>query len=322
MIQIATNFAGLTLANPIIVSSSGLTDSVDKIRRLEAAGAGAVVLKSVFEEQISMQIGSMQGYGASEADDYLSVYVRSHALNEHIHLIKEAKKVCRIPVIASINCYTDSEWTDFAQLMEQAGADAVEINILSLQTDKDYQYGSFEQRHVNILRRVKSAVNIPVIMKLGSNFTNPVALIEQLHANGADGIVLFNRLYRPDIDTEHLSFTTSNVMSSPTELADKIRWTAIASAKVPQVDYAVSGGVHSGTDVVKSILAGAAAVEVCSLIYERGEQEIGKLKQELECWMERKGYESLSQFKGKLNAKEDATPFERTQFMKYYSSHE
>ena len=152
MAQLNTTFAGLTLNNPIIVSSSGLTDSPEKIKKLEEAGAGAVVLKSVFEEQITLQAGAMHGYGTPEADDYLNAYIRSHTLNEHISLIEETKKACAIPVIASINCYSDNEWTDFAKLMEKAGADALEINILSLQTEKDYIPGSFEQRHINIPR--------------------------------------------------------------------------------------------------------------------------------------------------------------------------
>ena len=195
MAQLKTTFAGLTLNNPIIISSSGLTNSLAKIQKLEEAGAGAVVLKSVFEEQINMQAGSMHGYGSPEADDYLGAYVRSHALNEQITLIEDVKKHCKIPVIASINCYSDSEWTDFARLMEEAGADALELNILSLQTSKDYTPGSFEQRHIDILRHIKKVVRIPVIMKLGSNLTNPVALVNQLYANGAAAVVLFNRFY-------------------------------------------------------------------------------------------------------------------------------
>lgn len=324
MAQIKTTFAGLELSNPIIVSSSGLTDSAAKIQKLEAAGAGAVVLKSVFEEQISIQAGAMQGYGSPEADDYLGIYVRSHALNEHIQLIKEVKKVCRIPVIASINCYSDSEWVDFAQTMEQAGADALEINILSLQTGKDYKFGSFEQRHIDILCRIKKTVKIPVIMKLGSNFTNPIALISQLYANGADGVVLFNRFYQPDINIDNQSFTNTNVMSSPAELADKIRWTAIASSEIPQMSYAVSGGVHCGKGLIKSILAGASAVEICSVIYQCGDKEIESMKKELATWMDENGYENLTQFKGKLNANTIGmvNPFERTQFMKYYSDRE
>ena len=266
----------------------------------------------------------MQGYGSPEADDYLGAYVRSHALNEHINLIEETKKICHIPVIASINCYSDSEWVDFATMMEKAGADALEINILSLQTDKNYTPGSFEQRHIDILCHIKKVVKIPVIMKLGSNLTNPVALINQLYANGAAAVVLFNRFYQTDINIDTMAFTSANVMSTPNELPDRLRWTAIASAAVPRLDYAVSGGVHCGKGVIKSILAGAAAVEVCSVIYQYGAKEIENMKKELSEWMDEKGYESLSQFKGKMNAESagEINPFERTQFMRYYSNRE
>ena len=323
MAQLTTKFAGLSLKNPIIVSSSGLTNSVEKIKRLEEAGAGAVVLKSVFEEQINIQAGHMNGYGSPEADDYLGAYVRSHALNEHIALIEEAKKNCSIPIIASINCYSDSEWTDFAQLMEKAGADALEINVLCLQTDIDYEYGKFEQRHIEILQRIKKAVNIPVIFKLGNNLTNPIALINQLYANGAAAVVLFNRFYQPDINLNTLEFTSTNVTSTPNELADKIRWTAIASAKVSKIDYAVSGGVHDGKGVIKSILAGASATEICSVLYQNGNKKIGELVNDLTSWMDENGYKNISEFKGKMNANTAASinPFERTQFMKYYSNH-
>ena len=324
MAQLKTTFAGLALENPIIISSSGLTNSAEKIKKLEEAGAGAVVLKSVFEEQISMQAGSMQGYGSPEADDYLGAYVRSHALNEHINLIEETKKICHIPVIASINCYSDSEWVDFATMMEKAGADALEINILSLQTDKDYTPGSFEQRHIDILCHIKKVVKIPVIMKLGSNLTNPVALINQLYANGAAAVVLFNRFYQTDINIDTMAFTSANVMSTPNELPDRLRWTAIASAQVPQIDYAISGGVHDGKAMVKAILAGASAVEVCSVIYQKGENFIESMTEELSEWMKKQGYNTISEFKSEMNALStgESNPFERTQFMKYFSSKE
>lgn len=323
MAQLETTFAGLKLKNPIIISSSGLTNSIEKIKKLEEAGAGAIVLKSVFEEQINIQAGQMSGYNSPEADDYLNAYVRSNALNEHIELIREVKKSCSIPVIASINCYTKSEWTDFAKHLEEAGADALEINILALQTGLEYQYGSFERLHIEVLKSIKSVVNIPVIMKLGSNLTNPVTLINQLYANGAAAVVLFNRFYQPDINIETLSYTSSNVFSSSNELAEKIRWTAIASASVPQIDFGISGGVHCGKGVIKSILAGANAVEVCSAIYQYGNKEIKAMTDELNAWMDSKGYKNIEQIKGLMNAKKtEINPLERTQFMKYYSSHE
>ena len=177
MTQLKTAFAGLSLRNPIIVSSSSLTSGAGRNKKLELAGAGAIVLKSVFEEQIMMEAHHMATYGSPEGDDYLSTYVRSHALNEYISLIEQTKKLCTIPVIASINCFSNSEWTDFARTVEAAGADALEINILSLQTEKEYQYGSFEQRHIDIVSSIKKQISIPVIVKLGSNLTNPIALI-------------------------------------------------------------------------------------------------------------------------------------------------
>ena len=324
MAQLSTTFAGLKLNNPVIISSSGLTNSAAKIKKLEEAGAGAVVLKSVFEEQINIEIGTMQGYGSPEADDYLGAYVRSNALNEHINLIKETKKICSIPVIASINCYSNSEWTDYAKIMEEAGADALEINILSLQTDLSYEFGSFEQKHIDILRHVKKAVQIPVIMKLGSNLTNPIALINQLYANGAAAVVLFNRFYQPDININTLAYTSTNVLSNADELADKIRWTAIASAQVPNINYAISGGVDNGKGIIKSLLVGANAVELCSAVYKHGNAIIEEMKKELNMWMDENGYKCIDEFKGKMNAETAGAvnPFERTQFMKYFSNHE
>ncbi len=324
MANLSTTFAKLSLKNPFIVSSSGLTNSVDKIKKLEEAGAGAVVLKSIFEEQITMQTAQLDGYDSPESLDYLSTYVRSNALNEHIALIQSAKKACNIPVIASVNCYSNHEWEDFAKLLEEAGADAIELNILSLQTCKDYQYGSFEQLHIDTLKRIKQVVNIPVIIKLGSNFTNPVALIQQLYANGADAVVLFNRFYQPDINLQSLSFISTNVMSAANELADRLRWTALASAEVPQIDYAISGGVHQGKSLIKSILVGATAVEACTTIYQGGEKQIGIILKELEDWMDENGFETIAQMKGKMNAAMagGGNPFERTQFMKYFSNHQ
>ena len=203
MATLETTFAGLKLKNPIIISSSGLTDSAAKNQKLYEAGAGAIVLKSLFEEQIMMEadwLGDPNMY--PEGSDYLVGYIREHKLGEYLNLIKETKKVCDIPVIASINCYQDADWIEFARKIEEAGADALEVNILALQTDIQYAYGSFEQRHIDILSHIRKTVNIPVIMKLGDNLTNPIALIDQLYANGAAAVVMFNRFYQPDIDIE------------------------------------------------------------------------------------------------------------------------
>lgn len=324
MTQLKTTFAGLSLRNPVIISSSSLTNSAEKNKKLELAGAGAIVLKSVFEEQIMMEAHHMATYGSPEGDDYLNTYVRSHALNEYISLIEESKKLCTIPIIASINCFSHAEWTDFARTVEVAGADALEINILSLQTEKEYHCGSFEQRHIDIVSNLKKQVSIPLIVKLGTNLTNPIALINQLYANGANAVVLFNRFYQPDINIDTMTYSAGDIFSNPADLANGLRWTAIASAQVPQIDYAISGGVHDGKAIVKAILAGASAVEICSVLYQRGSQMIAGMTQELSQWMDKQGYETLSEFKSSMNALSTGAgnPFERTQFMKYFSSKE
>lgn len=325
MSDLKTTFAGLKLKNPIIISSSRLTNSAIKNKQLEEAGAGAIVLKSLFEEQIALEAAQMQNsVYYPEGGDYLVEALRDHKLSEYLRLIKESKEYCRIPIIASINCFSDSEWTNFATEIEKAGADALEINILSLQTEELYEWGAFEQRHINILKHVKQHVNIPVIMKLGSNLTNPVALINQLYANGAAAVVLFNRFYQPDIDIDKVKQSAGQVFSSNTDLANTLRWVGIASSVVSQIDYAASGGVHKPQDVVKAILSGASAVEICSAIYRGGNESIKPMLNFLSKWMNDKGYEYIHQFKGLLNIKEPRgiNTFERTQFLKYYGTKE
>ena len=309
MATLKTTFAGLELRNPIIVSSSGLTDSAEKNQKFYEAGVGAIVLKSLFEEQIMLEadwLGDPNMY--PEGSDYLVEYVRQHKLSEYLELIKDTKKVCPIPVIASINCYQDAEWVGFAQQMEAAGADAIEINILALQTDMQYNYGSFEQRHIDILSHIKK--------------TNPIALIDQLYANGAAAVVLFNRFYQPDIDIEKMKQISGNVFSTGADLVKALRWIGIASAAVNKLDYAASGGIHSPEGIVKAILAGASAVEICSAFYQNSYALVGEYIHFLNLWMDRKGMENIPQFKGMLNVNDlnGVNTFERTQFMKYFSS--
>lgn len=325
MSDLKTTFAGLTLKNPIIISSSGLTNTPEKNKKLAEAGAGAIVLKSLFEEQILLEADHMRdSIGYPEGSDYLLAALRQHKVSEYLRLIKESKQICNIPVIANINCYSDSTWETFAKEIEEAGADALEINILALQTDENYKYGSFEQRHIDILRHIKEQVSIPVIMKLGHNLTNPVALINQLYANGAAGVVLFNRFYQPDIDIDKMEQTSGEVFSNGSELANSLRWIGIASSVVGGLSYAASGGVQSPKDVIKAILAGASAVEVCSVIYKKGNESIKPMLNFLSTWMNDKGFERISQFRGKLNIKdiEGVNTFERTQFLRYYGTKE
>ena len=322
MPNLKTTFAGLSLKNPIIISSSSLTNHAGKNKKLAEAGAGAIVLKSLFEEQIMLEAEELKDPTYSEANDYLAEYIREHKLAEYLELIRDSKKECDIPIIASINCYRDSEWVDFARHIEAAGADALEINILALQTDIQYTYGSFEQRHIDILRHVKQTIRIPVIMKLGDNLTNPVALIDQLYANGAAAVVLFNRFYQPDIDIVDMEHISGEIFSNASDFSTPLRWIGIASSLVNKIDYAASGGVISPEAVVKAILAGASAVEVCSALYQGTNLFISQSIHFLNKWMEEKGFENITQFKGKLNAKDakGINTFERTQFLRYFAS--
>lgn len=317
-----TTFAGLELKSPIIVGSNSQTASIEKIVEFEKAGAGAVVLKSLFQESIEMEIAANATDEHPEAYDYISAYIGARALEDYVNLVKEAKKNVSIPVIASIACHTDGKWEEFAKTIEEAGADALELNVMSLCTARNAKPGDFENLHISIVSNVSSKIGIPVIVKLGSNLSNPVALIDSLYAHGAKAVVLFNRFYPTDIDVEKLSFTTGDPFTTASELSSNIRWAGIVSASVPGLNVAVSGGVHNWEGVVKSILCGAAAVEVASAIIRNGASWITEANDGLAGWMKRKSYESICDFKGKMNASdpENADRLMRTQFLKYFSS--
>lgn len=323
MSNLKCRFAGLELKNPIIVSSCSLTNDARSCKKFEEAGVAAVVLKSLFEENIICKSEQMSDDSLhAESADYLQGYLRAQILQEYIQLVKESKKLCSIPVIASICCRTKGEWTEFATLIEEAGADALELNVMSVCTVKNYTYGSFEQKHIDILNAVKKAVKIPVIMKLGSNLSNPVALIDRLYSYGAAAVVLFNRPYQTDINIDKLEYSTGSVLSNESDLSNALRWTGIASAVVKNISYAVSGGVLTGEAVVKALLAGASAVEVSSALYKEGAKWIGSALDFLAKWQGEHGFASVEDFCGKLNAKdpEREDVLERTQFLKFFEA--
>jgi dihydroorotate dehydrogenase (fumarate) len=321
MKHLETLYAGLKLKNPFIVSSCSLTNSAERNKKWEDAGASAVVLKSLFEEEIEAELAQAQQEAHAEELDYLKTYYRAHRLENYLQLIRDTKKVCTIPVIASINCYRKSDWTNFARHIQEAGADALELNIMSVCSGLHDVYGTYEHEHIEILKQVKSVVDIPVIVKLGRNFTNYVPLIDQLYANGAAAVVLFNRMVTFDINIEKLAYAQGNALGQSNDLSEVLRWTGLVSARVPRLDIAASGGVTDGASLVKALLAGASAVEVCSALYWNGAGCIQDMLHFLQEWMERHDYQSVSQFRGLLNArKENALDmFERTQFFKNYS---
>lgn len=324
MKRLETTFAGLKLKNPFIVSSCNLTNSPEKNKKWEDAGAAAVVLKSLFEEEIEAEADWMQSGAHAEEQDYLLYYHRAHRLEEYLRLVKETKAVCSIPVIASINCYRLTEWTEFAKQIEQAGADALELNVMSVCSELDYEYGAYERLHIEIAERIKQTVNIPFVVKLGKNLTNPIPLINQLYAHGAAGVVLFNRMVTPDINLEKMDYTAGNVLSHPCDLYESIRWIGLASDRVPKLTYAASGGIAQGTDIVKVILAGASAVEVCSVLYRKDGNGIKEMLDVLDKWMDDNNYDCIADFKGMMNAGKagGGTAFERTQFFKNFGKYE
>lgn len=318
-----TQYAGLTLRNPLIVGSSGLTNNAERNKEFEKAGAGAIVLKSLFEEQIEMQSDTlMQESDYPEAADYIRGYVKANQVNDYLNLIKNTKEVCSIPVIASINCYKADVWIDFAHQIELAGADALELNVFFLETDIDGDPNEIRDLYVNIIRKVKETVSIPVIMKIGKNFNNIPALVNTLRVNGADAVVLFNRFYQPDIDINNMQIVSGNVFSNHSDLSDTIRWTAIVAGKIPEIDIACSTGVHDWEDVIKCLLAGATAVQMCSALYTHGAEIIPQVLTCMEEWMHQAHYRSIDEFRGKLNYANIPNPalYERSQFMKYFSN--
>lgn len=323
MTDMKTQYAGLTLRNPLIVGSSGLTNNAERNKEYEKAGAGAIVLKSLFEEQIEMQSETlMQDSDYPEAADYIRGYVKANQVNDYLSLIKKTKELCTIPVIASINCYKADAWIDFAHQIELAGADALELNVFFMQTDLLYDGDEIRDLYVNIIRRVKETVSIPVIMKIGKAFNNIPALVQTLRINGADGVVLFNRFYQPDIDINNMQIVSGNVFSNHSDLSDTIRWTAIVSGKIPEIDIACSTGVHDWEDVIKCLLAGATAVQMCSAIYTHGAEIISQVLTCVEEWMHQAHFRSIDEFRGKLNYANIPNPslYERSQFMKYFSN--
>lgn len=326
MINLATTFMGLKLKNPIVAGSSGLTNSVKQIKQLEEAGVGAVVLKSLFEEQINIDIKNLITSNEQniypEAEEYIRLYSKTNTLQNYLDFIAQVKAEVSIPVIASINCVSASDWTNFAIDIENAGADALELNIFELPIDRNISADSYDKKYYDIIRMLRKKIKIPIAVKIGSNFSNPVRMVDQLCANGANSVVLFNRFYNPDINLETLEFTSSEVMSSPADLARGLRWTGIIKGKLPNVEIAASTGIHDGEAALKQLLAGAQVVQVCSTLYLNGFGVVEEMKSTIGKFMEKWNFENLGDFRARMSFRNIETPaiYERAQFMKYFSN--
>ncbi len=327
MIDLSTRYLGLELENPIIVSSSGLTNSVEKITKLKEYGAGAVVLKSLFEEQIRYEAGTMADTSDyPEAADYVNYYTKNNSVEEYLQLISDAKSQSDIPVIASINCISGKDWLDFASNVQEANADALELNIFVLPADKSKKPGYYEEQYLDITAKVKKHISIPVSVKIGPYFTNLHYMVEQLFFRKIAGVVLFNRFYAPDIDTDQLKITAAEVFSNPSDIRQTLRWVGMISSvyKFQDFDIAASTGVHDGDAAVKLLLAGANAVQVCSVLYKKGPEYVKEILNDIKLWMDKRHYSTINEFRGELNYQniEDPAMYERAQFMKYFSSHQ
>lgn len=325
MKDLTTSYMGLTLRSPVIVGSSGLTRSLENLEKIDRKGAGAVVLKSLFEEQIKLEIRKVFSYddvqsAYTEADDYIRNYARAHTLSEYLHLIQEAKKRISIPVIASINCVSGEEWPAFAKEIEAAGADALELNVFLLPADINTEGKDYEKVYFEIIENVKKQLKIPVALKISSHFSGLAEMVKKLSWTGIKGLVLFNRFFNPDIDIDHFRISASNLYSKPEEITTSLRWIAILAGKI-QCDLCASTGVHDGKGVVKQILAGADAVQVCSVLYKNGFDHLDLIHEEINDWMAKHGYDKLDQFRGIMSHKKAESPaaYHRVQFMKHFA---
>lgn len=324
MVDLSTTYMGLRLRNPLIAGSSGLTGSVEGLRGLEKAGVGAVVLKSIFEEEIAAEyadvLAAARAKGMNlESYDYYDYQVRSDRVAAYVQFVRDAKKALSIPVIASINCTYSHEWASFAGEIEKAGADGLELNMFFLPSDLKRSSEEREKEYFLIVERVLRQLKIPVALKISSSFSTLAQMADRLSRTGIAALVLFNRFYSIDFDIETMAVTESNSLSAPAEMALPLRWTALLSRRVA-CDIAGSTGAHDGSGVVKLLLAGAKAVQAVSTFYRNGAAHASVILDQVSTWMGKHGYQTIADFRGSMSQAESIDPavYERVQFMKHF----
>lgn len=323
--DLSVNYLGLKIKSPVVVGSSGLTASVNNLKKIEKSGAGAVVLKSIFEEEIYNEYQSIIRKESKENDeslgylDYYDYKIKEDNIKKYLKLIEDAKSNISIPVIASINCTCSYEWSFFAKKIQEAGADALEVNLFILPSDFSKTAEEIEAIYFRLVEKIKQDLNIPVAIKISYYFSNLAGFVKKLSNSGVDGLVLFNRFFHPDFDIDNFTITPSNVLSHSSDLAISLRWMAIFSGRVG-CDLIASTGVHDGASVIKEILAGADAVQIVSALYKNGIEFLEEILTDLRIWMEKHGFEKIDDFKGKMSQKNSPNPaeYERVQFMKYF----
>ncbi len=325
MADLRVKYIGLELKNPIIVGSCALGKSVDGVKRAEEAGASAIVLKSLFEEEIRHDFEATQKaldelHGHPEAYEYARADLASHMGPErYLRLVESASKAVSIPVVASINCTTPETWVPYASQIQASGARALELNIYAQPYDARVSSEEVERSYVEALIAVKKAVDIPVVVKLVPHLTNPMKLAFELSNAGADGLVLFNRFFNPDIDIENMELAGGLTLSEPTEYQNTLRWIGMLYGR-SKADLCAATGIHSGETAVKMLLAGAAAMQVTSVLYRQKMDVIGQMVQFVERWMESKGFGAVGDFRGKVSRFHAAKPelLARAQYIKAF----
>lgn len=327
--DLTTTYMGLNLKNPIVSSSSPLTENLDNFKKLEDAGAAAVVMHSLFEEQIiqeSEQLDHYLDYGAESFAEALSYYPDADSYHvgpgAHLNLLAEAKKAIDIPIIASLNGISTGGWIDYAKKLVEAGADALELNIYYVATDTKMTGTQVKQKYFDILRAVKKSVSVPVAVKMNPFYSATANMAARLAEEGADALVLFNRFYQPDFDLEKLEVVPRLTLSSSYELSLPLRWVAILHGRVP-VDFAITSGVHTHEDVLKGMMAGAKVTMMASELLQNGVSRIGEILSGVNNWMEENEYESIAQMQGSMSQKNVAEPaaFERANYIKVLKSY-
>ncbi|HAC64871.1 MAG TPA: dihydroorotate dehydrogenase-like protein [Cyanothece sp. UBA12306] len=323
--DLTTTYLGLTLKSPLVVGSCApLTEDLDNLKRMEEAGAAAVVLHSFFEEQLRqerLELHHHLTYGTESFAEALTYFPEPEIFHigsqEYLNHIRQAKEMVDIPIIASLNGSTLGGWLDYAQQIEQAGADALELNIYYVPTDLDIPGGEVEQNYLDILRTVKAEIKIPVAIKISPYFSNTANMAKRLAEAGADGLVFFNRFYQPDIDLENLEVYPNVLLSTPQALRLPMRWIAILYGRI-EADLAATSGIHHTTDVLKMVMTGAKITQMVSVLLRHGIGYISTLEEGMIRWMEENEYESIKQMQGSLSQLHcpDPSAFERAQYMK------
>lgn len=326
--DLTTSYLGLTLKHPVVPSASPLSQNLSGIRRLEDAGASAVVMYSLFEEQIDAESRVLDHYLTYQTESYgeaLSYFPRLERYNvgpeDYLNLIMMAKRSVDIPIIGSLNGVSTGGWIEYAKHIEDAGADALELNVYYIPTDPAISVGDVEQMYLDVVRDVKACVGIPVAVKLGPYFSAFANMASRLRDVGADGLVLFNRFYQPDFDLDELEVVPNLVLSNSHELRLPLRWVAILYGRV-DVDFAITSGVHTHTDALKGLMAGAKVTMMASELLRNGVERIGTVVQDMTQWMEEHEYDSVAQMQGSMSQVNVAEPaaFERANYMKLLQS--